>query len=147
MSNTIREERSNPVRVYVLHHPASDNARNLTDFIYDWFRLRSLEGIPVYLRSAALPGMRVPSPPNGGEGVLEYLIPLVDANLVRDAAWHDYLEDLAQRCLKPSADGSPLIEGAVMFPVAMDGTAFNLPASMSLFLRITDLRLCGDFSS
>ena len=130
MSNTIRGERSNPVRVYVLHHPASDNARILTDYIYDWFRLRSLEGIPVYLRSAAPPGKRVPSLPNGGEGVLEYLIPLVDANLVRDAAWHDYLEDLAQRCLKPSADGSPLTEGSVMFPVAMDGTAFNLPASI-----------------
>ena len=131
MSNPIREERSNPVRLYVLHHPTSDNARILTDYIYDWFRLPNLEGIPVYLRSAGPPGMRVPSLPNGGQGVLEYLIPLIDANLVRDVAWHDYLEGLAQRCLKPSTDGSPPpTEGSVMFPVAMDGTAFNLPASI-----------------
>ena len=121
---------ANPIRLYVLHHPGSESGRILTDYIYDWFRLPSLEGIPVYLRSAAPPGALVPSQPNGGEGILEYLIPLVDANLVRDVAWHDYLEDLANNCLKPSKNGPPAIEGSVMFPVAMDGTAFNLPASI-----------------
>jgi hypothetical protein len=119
---------SNPVRLYVLHHPASDYARILTDYIYDWFRLPSLEGIPVYLRSAAPPGKLIPSPPNGEKGVLEYLIPLVDANLVRDVSWHDYLEHLALKCLKPPINGPPSTEGWVMFPVAIDGTAFNLPA-------------------
>jgi hypothetical protein len=128
MSSPIREETSNPVRLYVLHHPASDGAQILRDYVYDWFRLPSLEGIPVYLRSAAPPGKQVPLPPNDGKGVLEYLIPLIDANLVRDVAWHDYLEDLAKRCLKPSMNGPPPTEGSVMFPVAMDGTAFNLPA-------------------
>ena len=85
---------SNPVRIYVLHHPASLQAQKLTDYIYDWFRLPSLEGVPVYLRSAPAPGERLPAPPKG-DGVLEYLIPFVDANLVRDVAWHDYLGSLA----------------------------------------------------
>lgn len=118
----------NPVRLYVLYHPASNIARQLTDYIYNWFRLPSLEGVPVYSRSAAVPEKRVPAQPAGGEDVLEYLIPLVDANLVRDVSWHDYLEDLAKHCLRPTSTESPPTEGWVMFPVALDGTAYNLPA-------------------
>jgi len=117
----------NPVRLYVLYHPASNIARQLTDYIYNWFRLPSLEGVPVYSRSAAVPEKRVPAQPAGGEDVLEYLIPLVDANLVRDVSWHDYLEDLAKHCLRPTSTESPPTEGWVMFPVALDGTAYNLP--------------------
>src|SRR5208282_4428427 len=119
---------SNPVRLYVLHHPTSDSAGQLTDQIYDWFRLPSLEGVPVYVRSAAPPGKQMPCLPYGGKDVLEYLVPLVDANLVRDVVWHDYLVSLAQKCVKPSTNGPPATEGWVMFPVAMDSTAFNLPA-------------------
>jgi SLOG cluster2/TIR domain len=123
---------SNPVRIYVLHHPASLQAQKLTDYIYDWFRLPSLEGVPVYLRSAPAPGERWPALPKG-DGVLEYLIPLVDAHLVRDVAWHDYLGGLAQdpKCLDLSANGTPPTEGWVMFPVALDGSAYNLPATIS----------------
>jgi hypothetical protein len=120
----------NPVRLYVLHHPASDVARQLTDYIYNWFRMPSLEGVPVYPRSAAVREKRLPARPAGGEDVLEYLIPLVDAHLVRDVSWHDYLEDLAKRCLKPTSTESPQTQGWVMFPVALDGTAYNLPASI-----------------
>jgi hypothetical protein len=120
----------NPVRLYVLHHPASDTASQLTDYIYNWFRLPNLEGIPVYLRSAPERNKRLPALPAGGEGILEYLIPLVDAYLVRDVSWHDYLEDLAKRCLKPTSSESPPTAGWVMFPVALDGTAYNLPVSV-----------------
>ncbi len=120
----------NPVRLYVLHHPASDTARQLTDHIYNWFRLSSLEGVPVYPRSAAVREKRLPAQPAGGKGVLEYLIPLVDAHLVRDVSWHDYLEDIAKRCLKPTSTESHPTEGWVMFPVALDGTAYNLPPSV-----------------
>src|SRR6516164_2229687 len=119
----------NPVRLYVLHHPTSEAARQLTDYIYNWFRLPNLEGVPVYLGSASQRGNCLPAPPAGGEDVLEYLIPLVDAQMVRDVGWHDYLQDLEERCLKPpSIEASPT-EGLVMFPVALDGTAYNLPAS------------------
>jgi hypothetical protein len=119
----------NPVRIYVLHHPASELARDLTEYIYGWFRLRNLEGVPVYLRSEPAPGKDLPFLPFGGKGVLEYLIPLVDANLVRDVKWHEYLLELAEKCVKPSNEDPPS-EGWVMFPVALDGTAFNLPAKV-----------------
>jgi SLOG cluster2/TIR domain len=121
----------NPVRLYVLHHPTSEAARQLTDYIYNWFRLPNLEGIPVYLRSASQRDNRPPALPEGGEGVLEYLIPLVDAEMVRDVGWHDYLQDLEERCLKPPSMESSPTEGWVMFPVALDGTAYNLPASVA----------------
>jgi hypothetical protein len=139
---------SNPVRIYVLHHPASLQAQKLTDYIYDWFRLPSLEGVPVYLRSAPAPGERWPALPKG-DGVLEYLIPLVDANLVRDVAWHDYLGALAQdpKCLDLSANETPPTEGWVMFPVALDGTAYNLPAIISQKNFIRHPPLSGDLTS
>jgi hypothetical protein len=121
----------NPVRLYVLHHPASDAARQLTDYIYNWFRLPNLEGIPVYLRSGSQRDNRPPAPPEGGKGVLEYLIPLVDAQMVRDVGWHDYLQELEERCLKPPSMESSPTQGWVMFPVALDGTAYNLPASVA----------------
>jgi hypothetical protein len=41
----------NPVRIYVLHHPDSDAARDLTHEIYHWFRLPSMDELPVYVRS------------------------------------------------------------------------------------------------
>jgi SLOG cluster2/TIR domain len=139
---------SNPVRIYVLHHPASLQAQKLTDYIYDWFRLPSLEGVPVYLRSAPAPGERFPAPPKG-DGVLEYLIPLVDANMVRDVAWHDYLGSLAQdpKCLNLSAGETPSTGSWVMFPVALDGSAYNLPATISKINFIRHPPLAGDLTS
>jgi hypothetical protein len=145
---------SNPVRLYVLHHPASAQAQKLTDYIYNWFRLPSLEGVPVYLRSAPAPLLGsapapihpLPFPPNvkGDKGVLEYLIPLVDANLVRDVSWHDYLGSLAERCLNHSVKGPPPTEGWVMFPVALDGTAYNLPATICQKNFIRHPPIAGD---
>ena len=123
----------NPVRIYVLHHPASKLAEGLTNRIYDWFRLPSMEGIPVYVRSAAArdhnPQKPWPSLPQGmkeQERVIEYLIPLVDAHMVRDPVWHDYLSELAKRCEASAAAKGDTYQG-VLFPVALDATAFNLP--------------------
>ena len=139
---------SNPVRIYVLHHPASLQAQKLTDYIYDWFRLPSLDGVSVYLRSAPAPGKPLPDPPKG-DGVLEYLIPLVDAHLVRDVAWHDYLESLVEdpKCLDLSAGETPSAEGWVMFPVALDGSAYNLPAAISKRNFIRHPAMAGGLTS
>lgn len=122
---------SNPVRIYVLHHPDSTYGSALTDWIYSWFRTSTLEGIPVYVRSHPASGQRVPDDPwTDGEAPpsLDYLIPLVDAAMVRDVAWHDYLERLADGCL-PEASGET--EGWVMFPVSVDGTSYNLPRNVT----------------
>ncbi len=122
---------ANPFRIYVLHHPASKLARELTDSIYEWFRLANLEGIPVYVRSTPPPGRLVPLAPDADSGVLECLIPLVDAYMVRDVAWHDYLAMLAEKSLGPPTLEDHPTKGLLMFPVALDGSAYNLPASVS----------------
>jgi hypothetical protein len=123
----------NPARIYVLHHPDSPLAADLADRIYDWFRLTSLQGIPVYVRSvAAGPDGKPPLPGSGGpdRNVLEYLIPLIDAHLVREPAWHDYLMELADECRQSGRD-TRHPGGWVMFPVSLDSTAFNLPVPIS----------------
>ena len=124
------------VRIYVLHHPDSrldhGQAESLTNRIYDWFRLPSLEGIPVYIRSSPNPDTGRPDMPKRqpGEQCVEYIVPLVDAHMVRDPVWHKYLADIAQNCLlseKEGESGGAPEWGQKMFPVALDGTAFNLP--------------------
>lgn len=144
----------NPVRIYVLYHPESTLSapdgkpsvvKDLTDRVYDWFRLPSLDGIPVYVRSRPLlpeldpDGSPTGEPPDrpslpygmkAGRPVLEYIIPLVDAHMVRDPVWHDYLVDLAERCDASTKGEQPGFRG-VMFPVALDPTAFNLPSVVS----------------
>ncbi len=135
----------NPVRIYVLHHPDSKEAEELTNRIYEWFRLPSLEGIPVYVRSAPLDAANQPHqlpkewskdwplPPYGmwhQERVLEYLVPLVDAHMVRDPRWHDYLSALAMGCNR-SMSREPGSYRGFLFPVSLDSTAFNLPPSIT----------------
>jgi hypothetical protein len=83
------------------------------------------------VRSAPAPGELTPPPPAADKGVLECLIPLVDAQMVRDVAWHDYLGDLAAQCLNPPTQEDYPTEGWLMFPVALDGSAYNLPPSVS----------------
>lgn len=116
---------ANPVRIYVFYHRDSAVGKKLTDKIYDWFRMPNLEGIPVYVRSQPRQGKLVPDQPIGRGKTLEYLVPLVDAHMVRDAAWHDYLQKLTQHCLPEEKREET--KGWVMFPVAMDGTSYNLP--------------------
>jgi hypothetical protein len=129
---------ANPIRIYVLHHPDSRTdpvtklekglAASLTNRIYDWFRLPSLEGIPVYVRTAPEEGSERPAMPyrKPGDQCLEYLVPLVDAHMVRDPVWHEYLADLAKMCAESKQESRPEW-GLKMFPVALDSTAFNLP--------------------
>jgi hypothetical protein len=123
----------NPVRIYVLHHPKSEVAAKLTDRIYDWFRLPSREGIPVYVRSAPeaekdRPAMPARAP---GEECLEYIVPLVDAHMVRDPVWHDYLRDIVKCAESEAENETQRMWGWKLFPVALDSTAFNLPAGVT----------------
>ncbi len=123
----------NPVRIYVLHHPESELGAALADRIYDWFRLPSLEGIPVYIRSVAAGPDGRPLDPAGdpkSNSALEYLIPLVDAQMVRDPVWHDYLVALAEGCASRGSTAS-CTAGWVMFPVGLDSSAFNLPRAIT----------------
>lgn len=145
---------ANPVRIYVLHHPASTAARALAERIFDWFRLPSLDGIPVYVRSEPAPrNDRWPNLPLGWQKdwplppfglltprhpprrvppvpVLEYLLPLVDAEMVRDPKWHDFLSALVPYCA--NAPGAPRASAqGILFPVALHASAFNLPRAIA----------------
>lgn len=74
----------------------------MTNWIDSWLQTSSLEGFPVYVRSTPASGQSVPDEPWANEGAaesLDYLIPLVDAAMVPDIAWHDDLARLADRCL------------------------------------------------
>lgn len=130
--NPQKSTMSNPARIYLLHHPDSKLAARLADRIYEWFRLPNLEGIPVYLRSRPVKGRKHPLPPDGklADKRVQYFIPLIDAHMVRDPAWHDYLMEIATQCAA-SARRSPEGWGWRMFPVSLDSTAFNLPEAVS----------------
>lgn len=123
---------SAPVRLYLLHHPDSRLAGRLADRVYEWFRLPGLEGIPLYLRSRPVKGRKHPLPPDGKpeDKRVQYFIPLIDAHMVRDPAWHNYLAKIAEQCARNA--GSAAEEwGWRMYPVALDSTAFNLPEAVS----------------
>ncbi|HEY1123862.1 MAG TPA: hypothetical protein VGE67_19745, partial [Haloferula sp.] len=61
--------------------------------------------------------------------------------MVRDVAWHDYLVRLFGKCL---SDDDRSTKGWVMFPVALDGTAFNLPG---IITQRNYVRLMGALSA
>lgn len=134
-----------PARIYVLWHPdfdrpdlksrdpasltpgereAIDRGLRLARRIYYWFRLENMEGIPVYFRSTNAPGSRQP-PPVEDDSEINYVIPLIDANMVSSPEWRDYVARIAarsgvrnKRCLTQ------------LFPVAVDPVAYNMPESM-----------------
>ncbi|MFD0894703.1 TIR domain-containing protein [Luteolibacter ambystomatis] len=136
-----------PVRIYVLWHPEFDAQadaagsnqssesgksapRGLTIArrLYHWFRLENMEGIPVYFRSAAgeqPDGSPLKSPPPISEDCrINYIIPLIDANMVASPEWRRYVAELAA---KHGASGGCTTR---VFPVAVDPVAYNMPESM-----------------
>lgn len=133
-----------PVRIYILWHPDMDKSEfpelrdrgtTLARRIYHWFRMENMEGIPVYFRSAAAPGVAVPPPVDDDDGVRNYLITLVDAHMVASPAWRLYISELAERSLSADA-GSPSGAGPKrpgeyhFLPVAMESVAYNMPAKI-----------------
>jgi hypothetical protein len=134
-----------PVRIYVLWHPDFDRAPELESKpaaspsqpekdrinrglkmarrIYDWFRLETMEGIPVYFRSSNSPGKSEPASITR-DCAINYIIPLVDANMVASPAWRSYVARFARDPEK--SDGCR----NVLLPVAVDPVAYNMPEIM-----------------
>lgn len=146
-----------PIRIYILWHPGFDNrdefkgrdpktldekenARldrglKLARRIYHWFRMENMEGIPVYFRSTgAEDGRGIPLEIRGEAGVRNYIIPLVDANMVSSPDWRRYVADLAAKnddsstCRMDSSEE----EGPEyrVLPVAVESVAYNMPECM-----------------
>ncbi|TLD71706.1 TIR domain-containing protein [Phragmitibacter flavus] len=153
-----------PVRIYILWHPGLDESVEVTDVksgetgpeskpatqnqrglllarrLYHWFRLENMEGIPVYFRSAVAYGDSVPPPLYDDPGILNYIIPLIDANMVASPDWRRYVSAFVGGMLPTSpATGSaktkakkspPAAAECVLLPVAMEPLAYNMPESM-----------------
>ncbi len=127
-----------PIRIYVLWHPDMDKGEppsqdhrglKLARRIYHWFRMENMEGIPVYFRSASARGSSTPPPVRDEKGVRNYIIALVDANMVASPDWRGYLSDLADR--DPITGREKALAAAKseyrFLPVAMEPFAYNLP--------------------
>ncbi len=108
---------SAPIRIYVLWHPCFERGETIANEIYRWFRLENMEGIPVFFRSAPAANAEMP-PEIGDDCQLNYLLPLVEAHMVADPSWRQYVLRLAER-----SDIRP-------FPVALDPLAFQMPAKL-----------------
>jgi SLOG cluster2/TIR domain len=146
-----------PIRIYVLWHPGFDNPAEfegrameplnekekarldrglkLARRIFYWFRMENMEGIPVYFRShPEKQGGIVPPPIRLQSGLRNYVIPLVDANMVSSPEWRQYVADLAvkdddvsSRLADVTDTGEPEYR---VLPVAMEPVAYNMPECM-----------------
>jgi TIR domain len=143
----------NPVpEVYVLWHPACWLGETLASKIYGWLRPTSGLGPQVFYRSAPAPesvpgGLPPPLPgesrtsgvvskPRRSASNLQIVLPLIDDNMIADASWRSWLQQLASA---PTGI-------RVTVPVALDSTAFNAPPPVRElnFLRPAGLPLGED---
>ena len=132
-----------PIHIYVLWHPQFAPGKDLAGDIYRWFRLDNIEGIPVFFRSTnAKPGLKskpdaaaASHPPDIQAGAdINYVIPLVDAHMVADPAWRQWLVEL-KHGKAPSKDKKDATKASTtskqrLFPVAVDSYAFQVPVEL-----------------
>lgn len=142
----------NPIpEIYVLWHPACAVGEVLARRIHEWLRPGSGLGPQVFYRSLPAPeappgGLPPPLPgevrpgtltPSRGSRVAntQIVLLLIDQNMIVDAAWRHWIGSLA-------AVSNPT-ERRTVLPVALDATAFNVPAPLSElnFLRPAGLPL------
>lgn len=141
-----------PVRIYVLWHPGLDRpdllakpekertdgekyfaglGRRIARRLYYWFRLENQDGIPVFFRSAGAPPEKEGEPfataplPITDDCKVNYIIPLVEANMVEDPDWRAYVKQFAGACATPESGCHN-----VLLPVALDTHAYQMPACM-----------------
>lgn len=142
--------------VYVLWHPGCQMGEALASSIYAWLRPGHGLGPDVYFRSLPRPGragdpLPLPLPgeqrsypdpnpkvtPRRAQVVsMQILVLLIDCNMVADASWRYWLEQLSTSTHKAGLT-------RVFLPVALDFTAFNIPSSIGRlnFLRPSGLPL------
>jgi TIR domain-containing protein len=118
-------------QVYVLWHPDCPHGERMATRILQWLRPGNGLGPEVFYRSLPDPaGTRLPPPlpdplqrsTKGQKSVsnLQVVVMLVDEQMVADWSWRHWLGELAKSA------GST----RVIMPVALDATAYNLPAAI-----------------
>jgi SLOG cluster2/TIR domain len=111
-----------PVRIYLLWHPKFAAGLALARWIYNWFRLETMEGIPVFFRSNSAPDSKTPLPiPHDCK--VNYIIPFVEAHMVACPHWRAYVAGFVATGLNPRNSDR-------LFPVAMDSVAYQMPSAM-----------------
>jgi hypothetical protein len=138
--------------VFVLWHPRCRLGETLARRILAWLRPRNGLGPEVFYRSLPAPGAvanglpppltreakrpsRTPTKTREEVTNLQIIVPLIDENMVADATWRYWLEQLA-------TSSSSAAQSSIM-PVALDATAYNVtPALRDLnYLRPAGLPL------
>jgi hypothetical protein len=145
MSESTPNPSLSPIRIYVLWHPDMDKSHDpahvnrgitLARRIYHWFRLETMDGIPVYFRShpAGENPEAAPLEIRNEPGVRNYIIPLIDAHMVSSPEWRKFVSDLAlenddasRRSMRSKEEGRSEMR---IFPVAMESVAYNMPESL-----------------
>jgi hypothetical protein len=138
MSATVPPLRSPIPEVYVLWHPDCPIGEILARRIYEWLRPGNGRGPEVFYRSPPAPGAPargLPPPLPGesrpgalgssgkvGRSNLQIVIPLIDENMVADAAWRFWLGELGKNV-------NPSLQRKLM-PVALDATAYNMSSPL-----------------
>lgn len=156
--HALKVNTSSPIRIYVIWHPGLDlpddlkgkTYASLSDAdkkrincgitlarrIYHWFRLETMDGIPVYFRSNPTGSnsedapIEIPKEPN----VRNYIIPLIDAHMVSSPEWRKFVSELASAdddASRTSMRINDEIQAEMrVFPVAMESVAYNMPESL-----------------
>lgn len=138
--------------IFALWHPQCLLGEKLARRIYSWLRPGNGLGPQVFYRSLPAPEANVNGlpPPLPGEvratsqvstkgrpkvSNLQIVLPLIDEHMVADLAWRHWLGELATP--------APSVTRRVMMPVALDTTAYNMPAALRElnYLRPTGLPL------
>jgi hypothetical protein len=142
---------ANPIpEIFILWHPACGLGELLARRIYSWLRPGNGLGPQVFYRSVPSPesspgGLPLPLPgePRNGHATsqpasrlsnLQVVLLLIDEQMIADAAWRYWLVQLGL---------SQSVRQRKIIPIALDSTAFNLPAGLRElnFLRPTGVPL------
>jgi hypothetical protein len=116
-----------PLTLYVLFHPASNEARDLADHLHDWFRLKQDDGdgteagLPIWYRSCIKQeeqGWRLTPGIPWDEARLNVLIVLADDQMVADPSWRE--------ALQAELDDIPDGGRNLVLPAPIDWSAYRL---------------------
>jgi hypothetical protein len=132
--------------VYILWHPNFDLGGTFAEKVTAWLRPGNGLGPEVFYRSLPAPGaaageLPLPLPRRKSDETkgarLQIVLALIDENMVSDFSWRHWLDLLAK---------STSSENRVVWPVSLDATAYNMPASIKElnYFRPTGLPLPAD---
>ena len=135
--------------IYVLWHPMCRDGEALARRIYEWLRPGSGLGPEVFFRSLPAPDAppgglppplagesRAGAPPSMAANRWQIVVLLIDAHMISDPAWRNWLHVLATRTGRGTRD---------LLPVALDDTAYNVPERLRAlnFMRPTATAAAG----